>query len=98
MEKGSWIWGIVTVVVLGIMSLILINIPCNINFPYPTFCLSKVLFLIINFFGLIILSAISSGHTLYTQQTTILDYVSIIISIPIYFLIGFLLNKIFKRK
>lgn len=98
MRKRSWVWGISTSIILLVISLILnIFYPnCEGSFPV-NFCWQGILFIIINFLGLIILSIITYNQKITFNIVPILNYLSIIISIPFYFLIGILLSKLFKN-
>jgi len=97
MDKRSWTWGIASCFILGIISLFLVaQYPCNSNFPVGI-CVSGLFFVIINFFGLLILQLLSGGNTVTIEQVSVGGYIAIVISLPIYFLVGILIKFIYEK-
>jgi len=97
MKRGTIVLGLVTSLVLILLSFITLNLPCKNTFPFPNFCFSSVIFLIINFPSLIIISLITSANIISQESSILLRYIAILINIPVYFLYGLILKRIFKR-
>ena len=98
MAKREIIWGVISSLLLLMISIVLIQFPCKSNFPYPSFCISGILFLIINFLGTIIVALFTQGSTLTFDSSIALRYISILLSIPFYFFFGYILSKLIKKR
>lgn len=97
MKRESITWGLITSLVLILISFITLNLPCKNTFPFPNFCFSSVIFLIINFPSLIIISLITSANIISQESSILLRCIAILINIPVYFLYGIILRRLFKR-
>lgn len=95
-SKGNVIWGVGAVVIFSLLSIFLIGLSCKNVFPFPSFCLSKVIFLVLNWFGLTLLTIFHSGF-IQIATTKILYKLAILINLPFYYLLGFLSRKLFNK-
>jgi len=98
MAKREFVWGLISSLILLIISVLLIQIGCESNFPYPNFCISGILFLVFNFLGTLIIALFTQGSTLTFNGSLILRYLSILLSIPFYFFLGYILSKLIKKR
>ena len=88
-SKNNLIWGICGIILFSIISIILLYFPYHNTYPLPNITLPRVLFLLLNWTGMIIISFISAIKTNY--------YYAIVLSMPFYYLIGILIKKMIKK-
>lgn len=96
-ERGDWfIWGIIFVIILSATSLLTYSIPCEGNFPFLNLCFSKIIFIILNIFGVLIVNLFHGG-VVYRTELNNLYLLSVLISLPVYFIIGTIIKWILKK-
>ena len=96
-SKENLKWGLGGVVVLSVVSFWLLSVPCKTGaFPSLSICFSNASYLILNFFGLIILELLSPNN-LNISDVDLLHKLAIMLNAPIYYLIGIFSRKIFNK-
>jgi len=95
-SKENLKWGLGGLIILTIISLGILNNLCPSKFPLGNICLSNISFVIINFFGLIVLGAIYWKSIGAMSLDNFLK-LSIFINLPIFYLIGIIFRKIFNK-
>jgi len=95
-SKENLKWGLGSIVVLGLISLILLNIPCRTSGPLIlSICLSEIILILINLIGSLIIGMIFLNKSTFSTNTYI--FMSIILNIPIYYFMGILLKKLIYK-
>ena len=95
-SKENLKWGLGGVVVFGLISFILLNIPCRTSGPLIlSICLSEIILILINLIGSLIVGMIFLNKSTFSTNTYI--FMSIILNIPIYYFIGILLKKLIYK-
>lgn len=93
---GRFVWGISFIVILLGVSFLTYALPCKSNFPFLNVCVSKLIFAILNVVGMFVVSLFNSG-VVYKTELNSLYLLSILINIPVYFLIGVVIRWLVKR-
>ncbi|MEK6932450.1 MAG: hypothetical protein AABW56_01495 [Nanoarchaeota archaeon] len=103
MGRGGLKWGIVTSLILGVISILLSIKPSSCGSPF--LCTSDLFFIILNFSGFLVFIlfsqlgffSINPMVSMTNTQFVIMRLIIILVNIPFYFLIGFLLKKLFRK-
>lgn len=95
-SKENLKWGLGGVVVFSLVSVALLNIPCESYSPLIlSICLSQIIFITLNLIGTLIAGTIFLNKPIISNNTYFL--LSIIFNIPIYYFIGIGFKKLIDK-
>ena len=95
-SKENLKWGLGSVIIFSLVSVVLLDIPCESYSPFIlSICLSQAIFILINFIGAMTIGLIFLNKSTLSTNTYLI--LSIILNTPIYFLIGIAFKKIFYK-